>query len=270
MRPAGLMVLVPKFREHLPLPVSATSENCVKHRSRTTLHFPKAFLLNKLLCACFPFAFGVMASTRLTREEMEAELATLRADNQRLTNSLFALQVAFFNGYYRSNGVMVCFDRDVLERLYFEGHYELEHPEKVSVSFTEEEWQRVRRVFNGHQELHDIKPCDTFKKFRDILFGTFGYPIVVYYKKSRNDEVVKFDVRLSARNTTVRDVYKALVKLSPTTFPRLVNGNAILPVFFEDIEDPIRRLRPVGNRHFALEAERSISHYEPLQVWFPS
>ncbi|OLP88336.1 hypothetical protein AK812_SmicGene30352 [Symbiodinium microadriaticum] len=186
-----------------------------------------------------------MASTRLTREEMEAELSALRADNQHLTNSLCALKVAFYNGYYRSNGVMVCFDIPTLERFYFDGH-------EGNLHFSEVERQRV------------LSAC------KDILFDPLGFPVAVYYKKSLHDEVKKFDVRLDPQNTTVRDVYKALVKLSPKTFPALVDDNAILPAFFNIIHGSIANLEPEGNEYYAREGDRSVYCEDPLQVWFPS
>ena len=203
-----------------------------------------------------------MASTRLTREEMEAELTALRADNQRLSNSLCALQIAFVQGHTRPKGVNVCFDIPALERFYFEGH-------EGDLHFSEAERQMVLTAFL-EQDLNGIRLNSTCGVFNDILLDTLGFPVAVYYKRSRNDEVVKFDARLDPLNTTVRDVYKALVKLSPTTFPALVNDNALLPVFFAEIVIPITRLGTVGNRRYEREADRSVSRFDPLQVWFPA
>ena len=252
--------------------MSATVENCAKHWSKATLHFHKAVLLNKLLCACFLFAFGVMASTRLTREEMEAELTALRADNQRLSNSLCALQIAFVQGHTRPKGVNVCFDIPALERFYFEGHemHQFYFYGDYALHFSEAERQMVLTAFL-EQDLKGIRLQSTCGVFNDILLDTLGFPVAVYYKRSRNDEVVKFDVRLDPQNTTVRDVYKALVKLSPTTFPALVNDNALLPVFFAEISVPrmVISLQTVGNRRYEREADMSVSRFDPLQVWFP-
>ena len=75
--------------------------------------------------------------------------------NQHLRNTVAGLETIIAKGFHRPNGVMLKINRDVLERIYFEGHV------KPTARFSDDDWQKVLKAFhqdqyldNGDVELH--------------------------------------------------------------------------------------------------------------------